>query len=236
MIGRANGVGPKLAARIANELQGKLGVIGIGGAAQRRAAVPRRMRSPPSPISASSPPKPAPRSTPRRTSSARCVARRARPPRAEEGREMTDAQRLVPLRAAPRRGSRRPGARLGLPLPRLPEAHRQRLLGAGALAGRMRRGRGPSKQWTRTADSGQTTTYHFCPECGSTVHYGGGNFPELIAIPLGALDDPYIVDSPIIRFGSGAARLAGDYRPRRRAQRLKSLSYSGGLCIITDGG
>jgi Holliday junction DNA helicase RuvA len=34
MIGRANGVGPKLAARIANELQGKLGVTSIGGAAQ----------------------------------------------------------------------------------------------------------------------------------------------------------------------------------------------------------
>src|SRR3954467_13251405 len=33
MIGRANGVGPKLAARIANELQGKLGVVTIGGAA-----------------------------------------------------------------------------------------------------------------------------------------------------------------------------------------------------------
>jgi holliday junction DNA helicase RuvA len=31
MIGRANGVGPKLAARIANELKGKLGVAGIGG-------------------------------------------------------------------------------------------------------------------------------------------------------------------------------------------------------------
>ena len=30
MIGRANGVGPKLAARIANELQGKLGVSGLG--------------------------------------------------------------------------------------------------------------------------------------------------------------------------------------------------------------
>ena len=37
MIGRANGVGPKLAARIANELQGKLGVASFGGAA----AVPR---------------------------------------------------------------------------------------------------------------------------------------------------------------------------------------------------
>jgi len=33
MIGRANGVGPKLAARIANELQGKLGVSGLGGPA-----------------------------------------------------------------------------------------------------------------------------------------------------------------------------------------------------------
>ena len=32
MIGRANGVGPKLAARIANELLGKLGVAAIGGA------------------------------------------------------------------------------------------------------------------------------------------------------------------------------------------------------------
>src|SRR5678815_2096843 len=33
MIGRANGVGPKLAARIANELKGKLGVVGLGGGA-----------------------------------------------------------------------------------------------------------------------------------------------------------------------------------------------------------
>ena len=33
MIGRANGVGPKLAARITNELQGKLGVVGLAGGA-----------------------------------------------------------------------------------------------------------------------------------------------------------------------------------------------------------
>ena len=33
MIGRANGVGPKLAARIANELKGKLGAVGLGGTA-----------------------------------------------------------------------------------------------------------------------------------------------------------------------------------------------------------
>ena len=33
MIGRANGVGPKLAARIANELHGKLGAVGLAGGA-----------------------------------------------------------------------------------------------------------------------------------------------------------------------------------------------------------
>lgn len=51
---------------------------------------------------------------------------------------------------------------------------------------------GRSSCWTRTADSGHTCTYHFCPECGSTVHYRGGNFADVIAIPLGAFDDPYI--------------------------------------------
>jgi len=51
---------------------------------------------------------------------------------------------------------------------------------------------GESHQWTRTADSGQRTVYNFCPKCGSTVHYTGGNFPDVIAIPLGAFDDPYI--------------------------------------------
>jgi hypothetical protein len=50
---------------------------------------------------------------------------------------------------------------------------------------------GRSSEWTRIADSGESVTYNFCPECGSTVHYAGGNFPDFIAIPLGAFDDPY---------------------------------------------
>ena len=49
---------------------------------------------------------------------------------------------------------------------------------------------GQSKSWTRIADSGNSITYHFCPDCGSTVHYSGGNFPDLIAIPVGACADP----------------------------------------------
>ncbi|HEY6049487.1 MAG TPA: GFA family protein [Sphingomicrobium sp.] len=51
--------------------------------------------------------------------------------------------------------------------------------------------KGQSKSWTRTADSGRTITYNFCPECGSTVHYTGGNFPDVLAIALGLFDDPY---------------------------------------------
>ena len=63
MIGRANGVGPKLAMRIANELQGKLGAPGLGGAAarRRRAAAPPAMPCRRSATSASSRPRRAPR-------------------------------------------------------------------------------------------------------------------------------------------------------------------------------
>jgi hypothetical protein len=55
---------------------------------------------------------------------------------------------------------------------------------------------GHSKSWTATADSGNRVTFHFCPECGSDVHYEiDGKFDDkfdgLIAIPLGAFDDPF---------------------------------------------
>ncbi len=49
---------------------------------------------------------------------------------------------------------------------------------------------GRSSSWSRTADSGLTATYHFCPECGSTVHYMTEHMPRLIAIPVGAFADP----------------------------------------------
>ncbi|MEO5972923.1 MAG: GFA family protein [Sphingomicrobium sp.] len=52
-----------------------------------------------------------------------------------------------------------------------------------ALAGR-------SQAWQRAADSGHATTFHFCPDCGSTVHYSGGHVPDHIAIPVGAFADP----------------------------------------------
>ena len=51
---------------------------------------------------------------------------------------------------------------------------------------------GRSGTFVKVADSGNSATYHFCPECGSDVYYENqGKFDGLVAIPLGAFDDPY---------------------------------------------
>ena len=49
---------------------------------------------------------------------------------------------------------------------------------------------GGSKEWTRTADSGNRVTYRFCPECGSTLWYTAEAMPGLTAIAVGAFGDP----------------------------------------------
>ena len=50
---------------------------------------------------------------------------------------------------------------------------------------------GESKQWTRTADSGQTTVYNFCPDCGSRVFSTNlESFPGAVFATLGCIDNP----------------------------------------------
>jgi hypothetical protein len=44
---------------------------------------------------------------------------------------------------------------------------------------------GRSSQYVRTADSGNQVHFHFCPDCGATVHYSLQQFPDVIAIPVG---------------------------------------------------
>jgi hypothetical protein len=55
---------------------------------------------------------------------------------------------------------------------------------------------GVSKTFVKVADSGNRGTFHFCPACGCDVYYEiDGKFDDkfngLVAIPLGAFDDPY---------------------------------------------
>ncbi len=49
---------------------------------------------------------------------------------------------------------------------------------------------GPSKEYIRTADSGNQITFHFCPDCGSTMYYQLDDALDMIAIPVGAFADP----------------------------------------------
>ena len=54
---------------------------------------------------------------------------------------------------------------------------------------------GQSKSWVKIADSGNRITFHFCPDCGSDVHYEiNGKFDGLVAIPLGTFEDPYSLE------------------------------------------
>ena len=49
---------------------------------------------------------------------------------------------------------------------------------------------GSSAEWISVADSGNEARFHFCPTCGSTVHFAIDAQPDMIAIPLGAFADP----------------------------------------------
>jgi hypothetical protein len=53
---------------------------------------------------------------------------------------------------------------------------------------------GRANSFKKVADSGNWATFYFCPDCGSDVHYdNNGKFDGMIAIPLGAFDDPYFL-------------------------------------------
>jgi hypothetical protein len=49
---------------------------------------------------------------------------------------------------------------------------------------------GRATEYTRSADSGNTLTFRFCPVCGSTVYWEGEGFPGFVAIAIGTFADP----------------------------------------------
>jgi hypothetical protein len=50
---------------------------------------------------------------------------------------------------------------------------------------------GVSSEWTRISDEGKSATFHFCPDCGSTVYYLNESVPGLVAVAVGAFADPH---------------------------------------------
>jgi hypothetical protein len=49
---------------------------------------------------------------------------------------------------------------------------------------------GPSKIYSRRADSGSEVHFHFCPECGTSVYWQADKAPELWGIAVGCFADP----------------------------------------------
>jgi hypothetical protein len=48
---------------------------------------------------------------------------------------------------------------------------------------------GQSSEWQRVGDEGGRITFHFCPTCGSTVHWTGSYAPGSTAVAVGAFAD-----------------------------------------------
>ena len=71
---------------------------------------------------------------------------------------------------------------------------------------------GKSTAWTRTAESGNALTFHFCPTCGSTVYWEGAGFPGLVAVAIGTLADPTFPAAHHLRLG-GVPPPLGARRP-----------------------
>lgn len=49
---------------------------------------------------------------------------------------------------------------------------------------------GRSTRYSRSGDDGGTATFHFCPECGSTVYYEIADMPDTVAVAIGNFAEP----------------------------------------------
>ena len=49
---------------------------------------------------------------------------------------------------------------------------------------------GQSKSFERSSDSGAVVRFHFCPECGASVHWERSTRSEIVGVALGAFADP----------------------------------------------
>ena len=80
---------------------------------------------------------------------------------------------------------------------------------------------GKAATWTRTAESGNVLTFHFCPTCGSTVYWESEGFPGFIAVAIGNFADPNF-PAPIISVWEESAHtwvsLPPDTPPTRLAK------------------
>lgn len=64
------------------------------------------------------------------------------------------------------------------------------LAGGGRFLLEHVRVRGRSREYVRVSDKGEGRTFHFCPECGTTVYWFWESAPEAVSVAVGAFADP----------------------------------------------
>ena len=195
MVARANGVGPKLAQRIVNELAGKLGspalagTIGAapprGGAAADALSALANLGFKPAEASAAVA---AANEELGADANLDALVRLA----LKEGGEMTSARRPPAAAGSSRLPS--PAIRCGFRSATASTARsgREAPFAVQARWPEADGHRGPVGKLCKVTDSGNHATHHFCPECGSDVHYRiDGKFDGLVAIPLVRSTTPF---------------------------------------------
>ena len=66
-------------------------------------------------------------------------------------------------------------------------------IGVRVAARQFRIVKGTPRGFTKTGDSGNALTRHFCPECGSPLYTSSPRHPEFFYLKAGCLDDPAVV-------------------------------------------
>lgn len=72
---------------------------------------------------------------------------------------------------------------------------------------------GAVKTYQWQADSGNTVTSAFCPNCGAPVYGTSSGFADMLTIRAASLDDPSVFEPQMVVFGNSAQpwdRIGGD--------------------------
>ena len=96
---------------------------------------------------------------------------------------------------------------------------------------------GKTTAWTRTAESGNVMTYHFCPMCGSTLFWENEGFPGHVTVAIGNFADPTF-PAPTIAVWEETRHLCRPTRPPstlRSRDRFTQTALYCGTELAADG-
>jgi hypothetical protein len=68
---------------------------------------------------------------------------------------------------------------------------------------------GESSTWSRAGESGESSTFHFCPKCSALAWWQPESMPEVVYVPIGAFADPTFPAPQVSVYGESAHAWVG---------------------------